>query len=157
MFTEYTPAEREKLFGRAPKTVWDVLTALDINPGKLAVLCEGGVFNNVTIESYKEAMIDMWQTELSVRIIHENMLIVRDCVPVEFDGQTELDRVNWDRVQRLRNYLAKDDIGKSCLFTRIREALTAKDYPLASRLQEEMHEKVEELIFAYNEYKKNIL
>ena len=40
---------------------------------------------------------------------------------------------------------------------RIREALAAKDYPLASRLQEEMHEKVEELIFAYNEYKKNIL
>ena len=157
VFTEYTPQEREKLFGRAPKTVWDVLMALDTNPGKLAVLCEGGVFTDRTIESYREAMIDMWQTELSVRIIHENMLIVRDCVKVPFEGETELDRVNWDNVQKLRNYLAKDDLKESCLFTRIREALTAKDYPLASKLQEEMHEKVEELIFAYNEYKKNIL
>lgn len=156
VFDEYTPAERNKLFGRAPETVWENIMALETNPGKLAVLYRGNVFNDLTIASYKEAMIDMWETELSVRIIHEYQDIVRECVRIKGEDETDLDVENWRRVSDLKAYLMKDSIRKKSLFTRTRNALIEKDYPLASMLQVEMHAKVEELIEKYSEYKKNI-
>ncbi|MBE6020457.1 MAG: glutamine synthetase [Clostridiales bacterium] len=156
VFDEYTPAERNKLFGRAPETVWENISALDANPEKLQVLYRGDVFNDLTIASYKEAMIDMWQTELSVRIIHEYQDIVKECVKIQGEEETDLDAVNWKEVRDLKAYLMKDSIEKKSLSTRIRKALTDKDYPLASLLQVEMHNKIEELIEKYSEYKKNI-
>ena len=130
--------------------------ALETNPGKLAVLYRGNVFNDLTIASYKEAMIDMWETELSVRIIHEYQDIVRECVRIKGEDETDLDVENWRKVSDLKAYLMKDSIRKKSLFTRTRNALIEKDYPLASMLQVEMHAKVEELIEKYSEYKKNI-
>ncbi|MBR6700755.1 MAG: glutamine synthetase, partial [Firmicutes bacterium] len=156
VFDEYTPAERNKLFGRAPETVWENISALDANPEKLKVLYRGDVFNDLTIASYKEAMIDMWQTELSVRIIHEYQDIAKECVKIEGEEETDLDAANWKEVRDLKAYLMKDSIEKKSLSTRIRKALTDKDYPLASLLQVEMHNKIEELIEKYSEYKKNI-
>ena len=136
--------------------MWENISALDANPEKLKVLYRGDVFNDLTIASYKEAMIDMWQTELSVRIIHEYQDIAKECVKIEGEEETDLDAANWKEVRDLKAYLMKDSIEKKSLSTRIRKALTDKDYPLASLLQVEMHNKIEELIEKYSEYKKNI-
>ncbi len=156
VFTEYTPMERNKLFGRAPETVWENIMALETNPGRLAVLYRGGVFNELSVESYKEAMLDMWATELSVRIIHEYQDVVRECVKLECEEESDLDVKNWEEIHNLKNYLMKDTLRRKSLFTRTRAALSEKDYPLASMLQVEMHRKIEELIERYSEYKRNI-
>ncbi len=156
VFTEYSPEERNRLFGRAPETVWENIKALDTNPEKLKVLYQGEVFTELTIESYKEAMIDMWATELSFRIIHEYRDVVVECVKLEDDQENELDRANWEEVQRLKSYLMKDSTDRKSLFSKTRDALNSGDFSLASKLQIEMHNKVEELIYKYNEYKKNI-
>lgn len=156
VFTEYTPDERDKLFGRAPETVWENIMALDSNPEKLAILYRGGVFDELSVESYKEAVIDMWATELSIRIIHEYQEVVRECVKIECEDETDLDIENWNEIRERKAYLMKDSVDRKSLFTRTRKALIDGDYTLASMFQVEMHNLVEELIEKYSDYKKNI-
>lgn len=156
VFDEYTPKQRDMLFGKAPATVWDNIAALDTNPGKLSVLYRGNIFDDTIVESYKEAMLDMWETEIVSRVIPESADVVRACVMLHRDDEkTDLDVVNWERIRELKTYLMKDSLTRKSLFTRMRMAISVKDYPLASELLKEMHEKIELLIESYMEYKKN--
>lgn len=156
VFDEYTQEERDSLFGKAPCTVWENICALDKYPDKTEVLTSNGVFDKMTLESYKEAIVGQWATELIYRIIPMNMDIVRECIMLHKDGRTDLDVVNWEKIKDLRIYLMKDSLSQKSLFTRIKEAIGIKNYDLASELQIEMQQKIKELVESYTEYKKNL-
>ena len=84
--------------------------------------------------------------------------MVRDCVPLHKEGEcTDLDKVNWQKIQEARVYLAQDSLKEKSLLTRVGDALDEGDYEKASRLQLEMQRKAAELTRAYASYKKNIL
>ncbi|ETJ45730.1 Glutamate-ammonia ligase, catalytic protein, partial [human gut metagenome] len=53
-------------------------------------------------------------------------------------------------------YLAKDSDDRKSLFTRLIDALNDGEYDLASQLQIEMNDKMEELEAKYANYAKNI-
>ena len=156
VFTEYSQEERNCLFGRAPATVWENLKGLETNPGKLAVLFRGNVFNDIIIKSYKEAMTDMWETELSTRILEDYRDVVRECVKLTPETETDYDVEMWNEIDSLKQNLMKDSKSKASLFMRTRNALRDKDYPLASELQQEISVKIEKLLELYSEYRKNI-
>lgn len=157
VFDEYTQEERDTLFGKPPATVWENITAFDKYPEKAKILTYNNVFNNLAIESYKEAITTQWATELANRIVQNNMDIVRECVMLhDSDERTDLDVVNWEKIKEIRHYLMKDSLSKKSLFTRIKEALNVNDYNTASELQIEMRERVAELIEIYVDYKKNL-
>lgn len=59
----------------------------------------------------------------------------------------------WAKVNRLRQYLAKDTIDVKSLFSLVEEALNDGDYETASALQIEMYDRIEELKVMYAEYK----
>ena len=59
-------------------------------------------------------------------------------------------------LQKLRFYLAKDSDDRKSLFTRLIDALNDGEYDLASQLQIEMNDKMEELETKYANYAKNI-
>lgn len=159
VFEEYTQEERERLFGRAPATVWENLQAFHKYPDKLKVLLnEEEVINRMTLESYEEATMAAWATELHNRIIPNTMALVRECRKLHTDHEcTDFDMVNWKTIQGLRVYLGQDEIIKKSLLTRIKQALDRENYEEASALQIEMQEKVQELVDTYTEYKKNLL
>lgn len=158
VFVEYNQEERDKLFGKAPATVWENLSAFREHPDKLEVFMRDGVMDDMTLESYEEATIGAWSTELHNRIIPNTMDLVRECKKMHADGDcTDFDILNWTKIQKLRTYLGKDQIEKKCLLTRIKLALDSGQYEEASCLQLEMQAKVEELINTYLEYKKNLL
>lgn len=158
VFVEYNQEERDKLFGKAPATVWENLSAFREHPDKLEVFMRDGVMDDMTLESYEEATIGAWSTELHNRIIPNTMDLVRECKKMHVDGDcTDFDILNWTKIQKLRTYLGKDQIEKKCLLTRIKLALDSGQYEEASCLQLEMQAKVEELINTYLEYKKNLL
>lgn len=159
VFEEYTQEERERLFGKAPATVWENLQAFHEYPDKLKVLLNNeNVMDKLTLDSYEEAIMAAWATELHNRIIPNTMALVRECKKLHTDHEcTDFDLLNWKTIQGLRVYLGQDEIINKSLLTRIKLALDGKNYEQASALQIEMQEKVQQLVDTYIEYKKNLL
>ncbi|MDD4565744.1 MAG: glutamine synthetase [Eubacteriales bacterium] len=159
VFDEYTVEERERFFGKAPATVWENLRAFHKYPEKLKILLNRtGVIDTLTLESYEQATIASWATELHNRIIPNTMELVRECKKLHSDSDcTDFDMHNWKLIQELRLYLGKDEIMEKSLLTRVKMALDEGNYEEASALQIEMQQKVNQLIDTYFEYKKNIL
>ena len=79
VFDEYTQEERDKFFGKAPSTVWENIKAFDRYPEKLEIFKRDDVMTDIALESYKEAILDQWATELHYRIIPDIMDLVRAC------------------------------------------------------------------------------
>ena len=157
VYDSYTPAERDIYFGRAPRTVWENLCAYEDQDEKIKVLSVGGVMNDVTLESYRQAMLSRWATELHNRIIPNNMDLIRSTVKLHIDGDcADYDVAYWSRIDKLRNYLGKNTLAEPCLLARIITALDSGDYQTASDLQIEMNDKVEELNYLYMMYKRNL-
>lgn len=156
VYQAYTQEERDKYFGKPPATVWENISAFDKYPDKLKIY--DGVFNDLSIESFKEAIIAQWSMELHNRIIPNTMDLIRECRKCHSDSDcTDLDLLNWSTIQELKMYLGIDKIAKKSLLTRIKKALDDGNYQLASELQKEMQEKIEILVNTYTEYRKNLL
>ncbi|WP_415931003.1 glutamine synthetase [Zhenpiania hominis] len=157
VFEEYTSQERDVLFGRAPRTVWENICAFDDHPEKLEIFQRDNVMTPITLASYKEAIVGQWATELHNRIIPNTMDLVRNCVKCHDDSDcVDYDVVYWEKINEIRNFLGKDRLNEQCLLTRIVRALDSEDYDTASRLQVEMQGKVKELTDLYIIYKKNL-
>jgi glutamine synthetase len=154
VFEHYKEEDRNRLFGKPPATVWETLENLDRYPEKTAALGTGGVFSREVLESYRSATLLRWTTELSNRIIPENAKVVKGCVRLE--GENDLDAERWGRIAAFREELARDNVGRKSIFTRIREAAAARDYPAVSALQIEMARKMKELIALYGLYRRNV-
>lgn len=157
VFEEYTSQERDVLFGRAPRTVWENICAFDDHVEKLEIFQRDNVMTPITLASYKEAIVGQWATELHNRIVPNTMDLVRNCVKCHDDSDcVDYDVVYWEKINEIRNFLGKDRLNEQCLLTRIVRALDSKDYDTASRLQVEMQGKVKELTDLYIIYKKNL-
>lgn len=158
VFDEYTVEERDKLFGEAPRTVWENICAFDKYPKKMEVLLKDNVMTPIVIESFKKAILDQWATDLHNRIIPNNMEILRDCVMLHNECDcADYDTYLWNKIQDLRHYIGQSTLDKKCLLTRIKNALDEENYQLASNLQLEMQGKIAELTDTYTKYGKNIL
>ena len=61
VFDEYTEEERDKYFGKAPRTVWgEYKSLLDLYPEKLEIFKRDDVMTEMALESYKEATLVQW-------------------------------------------------------------------------------------------------
>ncbi|WP_326907431.1 glutamine synthetase [Sedimentibacter sp. MB31-C6] len=158
VFESYTEEERNKLYGKAPATVWENLKGFDSNSDKHKILKTGDVFTDEIINSFRISTAEKWKNELSGRIIHDNIMILKTFVKLhnEQDHATDLDVVNWEKIVYLKTKLMKDSMSKKCIFTKIKTALKKGDYDTASDLQKQMNEKMTEIRNLYIEYKNNI-
>ncbi|MCQ4635599.1 glutamine synthetase [Anaerovorax odorimutans] len=157
VFEEYTEQERNELFGRVPRTVWENICAFADHPEKLKVFQRNDVMTPITLESYKEAIVAQWATELHNRIVPNTMDLIRHCVKCHDDSDcVDYDVVYWEKINTIRNLLGRDKLNEQCLLTRIVRALDKRDFETASGLQIEMQEKVKELTDLYIIYKKNL-
>ena len=158
VFAYYTQEERDKLYGKAPSTVWENISAFASNEIKQQALKKGDVFTDELINSFRVSTTEKWKNELNGRIIHENIMLLKTFVKLhsESDHATDLDVVNWERIVYLKTKLMKDSMTKKCIFTKIKTAITQGDYDSASDLQIQMNEKMSEIRALYIEYKNNI-
>ena len=159
IFSDYTQEERDKLFGRAPATVWENLSAFDDYPKKVEVLKEGGVIDDLTLASYREQVLSQWKTELHDRIIPEHMNTIRNCKPLHGseDLYSEYDQRKWEEIDLLRHEIGKNTDSHASLLTEAKAALDREDYDKASELQLLIQEKIALMLDMYTEYKKNIM
>ncbi len=157
VFDYYTQEERNERFGIPPSTVYDNLKSIKNNDAKMEVLKAGNIFTDAILTSYKMFVEEKWLNQLSYRIIEDNMEIVRESAKVHTENDiSDLDIVNWTKVNSLRWELMKDSIERQSIFTQIKEAIDKKDFESISELQLEMNEKVSELKHLYSKYKKNL-
>ena len=158
VFEHYSDEERSRMFGIPPATVWENLRNLSEFPKKTKVLASGGVFESNILESYKKAMAVQWALELCERLLSENAELVRKSIKLHSDGDfDDYDEELWSRINSIRIYLMKDSIKGRSLFTRIREAIDAREYHKVSDMQLEMSARVSELKKLYSVYKRNII
>lgn len=157
VFDYYTQEERNERFGTPPSTVYDNIKALSSNMEKLEVLKAGNIFTDAILKSYKMFVEEKWLNQLSYRIIEDNMEIVRESSKVHTENDiSDLDIVNWTKVNSLRWELMKDSVDRQSVFTQIKEAIDKHDFEAVSELQLEMNEKVSDLKHLYSKYKKNL-
>ncbi len=158
VFEAFGPEERNRLFGKPPASVWEALQNFEKHPEKTKVLTKLDVLNPQIIQSYRQAMIILWITELRDRIIPENMALVRSFVKRNDNlNGTDYDEIKWQDISQLRVELLQDRLGKLSLFSKIREAIKVRNYQLVSDLQLEMAAKMELLKMKYYEYVRNLL
>lgn len=155
VFDDYTPEQRDKMFGKPPATVWENMEALKKYPEKLKVLKAGNVMRQDLIDAFVNGALLRWKVELIDRIIPQHLETIRDIACLHCE-ENPVDDAAWAKINELRMSLAKDGAEKS-LFSRIREVLASGKYSEASALQQEMTAKIGELEIAYEVYKRNLL
>ena len=157
VFEHYTEEERNAIFGKAPSTVYENVQGLNHGGARTGLLKNGGVFTDALIESFKLVILDKWATELVGRIIPNNMAVLRSFDKLHTDLATDLDVINWEKINTLRVELMKDSTAVKSLFSRIRTAVEEEEFETASDLQIEMNEKMTAARQMYFDYKRNII
>lgn len=158
VFVFYAQEERDRLFGRAPETVWENLKAFDLYPEKMKIFSDSGVFNEKILHSYRLQTLNQWKYELHDRLIPNAMNFIRSCRKQSGEEEySDYDVKNWMEVETIRHRLGKDTITEKCLLTRAKDALDHERYDEASDLQKEIKINVEKLTELYTKYKKNLL
>ena len=156
VFDDFTQEERNQMFGVAPATVWENVKGYYNNPELVETLSQGDAFAKDLMESFIASILKRWELVLANRLIPNNLDAVRNMVAIHTDSRNSVDDKRFAEVNDLRFYLAKDSDDRKSLFTRLTEALNAGEYDLASKLQIEMNDKMEELEAKYANYAKNI-
>ena len=158
VFEDFSDAEREEFFGKAPATVYENLRAFDMYPDKIDVLKDGGVMTDKLINSFRMGTMKKWLIEINNRIINNYAAEIRGYKMIHHpDKALDLDLANWMKINEMRFYLMKDTYSTKSLFTRIRYASEQNSYSEISKLQLELDDKIKALRELYSAYKKNLL
>lgn len=158
VFEDFTPEQRNFLFGEPPATVWENLQAFDKYPEKLKVLTSSNILKREYVESFRQGALIRWRTELLSRLLPEFYanVIEMKCLHNQASS-TDCDLALWHKIQILRSKLAKDSYEEKSYFTRIRQAVNSGDYETAAKLKVEMCDIMDELKALYHDYKQNII
>ncbi len=155
VFENFSDEERNAMFGKAPRTVWENFKALSMYPEKLDDLaCDA--FQKRIMESFRLGALNRWALELQYRIIPENLSKVIAAEQLHADGDSNaLEVERWTKINALRTELGRDTEKGLSIFSRIKKALAADDYDTASNLMVEMSDKMDQLTDMYYEYSHN--
>ncbi len=157
VFDDFTDEERDSFFGSVPENVYENSRAFNLFPEKIQVLLRDGVFTHKLIESYNEALIYKWFTEINHRIIPNLMDEIRSLKKRHGDAEFKEDSLNWEKVTKLKIELMRDSPEKKGVFNQMRDALKRDDFETLSLLQKLMEKKMEELRSAYKVYEESLL
>ena len=158
VFDDFTEEERNNLFGRPPATVWENISIFNKATEKRSKLFNGNVFTEAIVRSYELATLDQWLMEISGRLLPQYMKLVRNTMKQHgFDNVTDLDVVNWEKINAIRYDLMKDSLEKKSYITQTREAIIEQDYDKVSGLQMLIADKVATLKALYLKYRRNLL
>ncbi|MBR3697766.1 MAG: glutamine synthetase [Clostridia bacterium] len=147
IFDVYTNEERDKYFGKPPKTVYENIDNL-----KDTKILEK-IIDKKIIEAHIDLSIKNWILDLKQRIIPENRKTILSYTKLKHFNR--YDRCLWKKIYELKQQLAKDEDKKKSIISKIIIYAEQKDYKQVSDLQLEMDKKMEILNELYIQYKNN--
>jgi len=159
IYTEFTPEEREKLFGKAPANVWESFMAWGdgcYDTDRVRLITGGDGIRTMILRSYREQMVHKWMMEYHDRYIQNTMDYLRGCVKLHDDETNEYDETNWKKCSELKSLIGHEEKDRASLLMQARIAIDENDFAGLSRLEIEIEEKLEELREIYAKYCRNI-
>lgn len=157
VFDDFTDEEREAYFGLVPETVFENISAFHRHPQKLAVLKQGGVFQDSVLQSFYAGSLYKWYTEIHHRILPNFTAEIRGFKKLHKEDRFFSDRVHWEKVEKIKIAMMKDTETSTAHFNKIRNAVCTRDFELLSNLQKEMYAMMEDLRLAYKVYRDNLM
>jgi len=152
IFDHFTQDEREKLFGKTPKTVWEIITALKEN----LPIYNNTPFSTEILNSYYISSLRKWLIEIKEKEFNYMRLEIVNMFRYP-EKENGLDRSNWAEVQKLINEIAKDDVKKPSMMSLVEKEIEKENYEKVSTKFFELKQKYSILQKKYKEYRKNIL
>lgn len=155
VYSKYSSSEREELFGKAPRTVFENLKIMEENKEKLSVLKADGIFTDKILKAYKATIFSTWINQLEHRIIKNDKIELNKIVKIHKDDN-ELNNYTkslWENIVKIKTELICDRESLS-LISKIENAINQKDYTAVNELQILVTDKIEELISQYEKYRE---
>ena len=152
IFDHYTQKEREKLFGKTPDTVWEIIGILK----KELPVYENTPLNPEIINSYYLSSLRKWIIEIT----EKEFIYIKSGIMNMFrypEKENGLDKTRWSFVQELTEEIAKDDTGRKSLMTEIEKEISESNYKEVSKKFISLKMKYDQLQDRYREYRKNII
>lgn len=156
VFEEYTEEERNALYGKAPKTVYENMLHV-LNPDKIDFIANNEDFLNI-LSSYKTAVLEQWSTDTIYRYLSD---IKRECKDILAATQKEnisnrhtvcnniIISINSVISEIFYGYLSGDSP-----LDRLISASDSKSYEDLSNAKLEIDILIEEIRRLYSKYKK---
>lgn len=157
LYSEYSVAEREKLFGGQPSGVYENFKNWTILDDRLSVITATDPTLLLILQSFRAQMISKWTTESHDRYVDGTLDFLRRCLRKTEYQHNEYDNEHWCKVEALKKLIGKDDYENSSLLHRARLAVDEQDYEELSKLEREIDEAVVLLHDAYKKYLRNLL
>jgi glutamine synthetase len=121
-------------------------------PDRIRVLTAGNALTPRVINAFRSAATARWKHELLVRIIPEDLDVIRTCQQLDLASDRAQDL--WKRIDTLRHEMTDDTVGNPALCTRLISALLNNSLEEASGLQLLLADHMEHLRQLEDEYRK---
>ncbi|MGL5635118.1 MAG: glutamine synthetase [Sarcina sp.] len=157
IYEYFTLEDRDKYFGKAPATVYEVVKVLD-EKSAIEVLKVGNILDDKLINSFKTSVIKRWSTEIAHRTIPKYIRHIRGFKQLHSPEKAlDLDISHWEIVNNLRLKIMKDSHSTKSLFTKLKLAIEVENLELLSELQKELQADMKLLRETYSNYTRNLL
>ncbi len=154
IFKDYTQEQRNELFSNPPRTVYENISKF--NMSNIELLTKDAIFTEKIIKSYTAIIHSLWLTELTGRIIPNNISSIKKMKPLH-KKDNKLNIINWEKIYNEISSIAIDDINKKSLISKIIDAANNKDFKSVSNMELELIERITNLKKDYISYTRNII
>ena len=155
IFEFFTETEREKYFGKEPRTVYENIIQLDKEKEKIKCLKRGEVFRDDLIASYRQSVVNNWKTFVQNTKIKKYIEELKKIKEIESSYDLDIER--WNKILDLKNNICKDTKIEKSIMTKLRDALKDGKLDKASKLLIELEKAMEDIKEQYKIYERNII
>ena len=139
IFEKYTDEDRENLFGKVPKTVYENISSL--TPNKYDVLLKDDVFTVSIINSLKLSSLDRYIMELEHRVLPSYKQDI-DSIIDNIKKNTKLGCFTYILAKEIQFKLFSDTFDYLSLNSKIKSCIKNKDFENISNLQLEIEQNI---------------
>ncbi len=153
IYDDYKQNEREKLFGKSPYTIWEIIR---IFSEKNISIYKDSPLSEKIIKSFNSGVLNKWLIQIKekeIPSIKATIISLRRFQSYEDKD----DRVMWNSVDSLIKEIAKNSPKRDSIICNLEKAIETNKYETISRIFILLQSRMSELQKMYKLYRKNII
>ncbi|RKX65127.1 hypothetical protein DRP44_06995 [candidate division TA06 bacterium] len=153
IFKDYSKHEREKLFGKSPVTVWDVIKT--IRKSDIPIYKDSPLSNKI-IDSFYTSALNKWLIEIREKEMPMIRKEIGTFIRYE-NSENSFDEANWHKVDALIKEVSKSSENRESMISSLEKLLNTQKFDSISKIYSHIEDKMNELRKAYKNYLKNVI
>lgn len=153
IFKDYSKHEREKLFGKSPVTVWDVIKT--IRKSDIPIYKDSPLSNKI-IDSFYTSALNKWLIEIREKEMPMIRKEIGTFIRYE-NSENSFDEANWHKVDALIKEISKSSENRESMISSLEKLLNTQKFDSISKIYSHIEDKMNELRKAYKNYLKNVI